>query len=93
MSHEPIPPKVTSPAMPAPDDVTRLPLERLTDIIRARQLGSKLAESLGFGARERTHIATAISQVTRSLLQHTGATGRCERTSSNRTLGAGLSSK
>lgn len=45
------------------------------DVIRARQAASKVAVQLGFGAVDRTRIATAVSEIARNVLQHSGAAG------------------
>mgnify|MGYP000852580060 CR=1 FL=1 len=45
------------------------------DVIRARQAGRDLAVSLGFGKVDQIRIATAISELARNILQHSGTTG------------------
>jgi serine/threonine-protein kinase RsbT len=54
---------------------TTLPICFRSDVIRARQLGCDTAETLGFSRIDQRRIATAISEVTRNILQHSGATG------------------
>ena len=41
-----------------------------TDIITARQEGRRLAQELGFGLADQTRIATAISELTRNVVQY-----------------------
>lgn len=52
-----------------------LSIQAWTDVIRARQLGADLASSLGFGTVDQTRIATAISEITRNVIEHSGTTG------------------
>lgn len=40
------------------------------DIVGARELGRRVAESLGFSATDATLIATAISEVARNIVEH-----------------------
>jgi serine/threonine-protein kinase RsbT len=46
-----------------------------SDVIRARQFGCDTAQTLGFGLVDQRRLATAISEVTRNILQHSGAFG------------------
>lgn len=46
------------------------------DIIAARQAGRDMACNLGFGSSDQTRFATAISELTRNVIQHAG-TGVC----------------
>ena len=41
-----------------------------TDVITARQEGRRLAQELGFGLADQTRIATAISELTRNVVQY-----------------------
>lgn len=43
-----------------------------TDIVRARQESRKLAQRLGFSSTEQTLIATALSEVSRNMVQYAG---------------------
>ncbi len=45
------------------------------DIIVARLRSAETAQSLGFGMVDRTRIATAVSEITRNVVQHSGASG------------------
>ncbi len=47
-------------------------------VVRARQAGSSLAATLGFGAVDQTKIATAISEIARNVLQHSGTVGHAK---------------
>ena len=46
-----------------------------SDVIRARQFGCDTAQTLGFGLVEQRRITTAISEMTRNILQHSGGPG------------------
>jgi len=48
---------------------------RRSDVIRARQFGCDTAQTLGFGLADQRRITTAISEMTRNILQHSGASG------------------
>jgi serine/threonine-protein kinase RsbT len=52
-----------------------LSVSRASDVVSARQLGGEFAEAMGFGPAERLRITTAISEITRNVLRHSGATG------------------
>lgn len=47
-----------------------------TDIVAARQEGREMARALGFGVADQTRLATAISELTRNVIQHAGQ-GAC----------------
>lgn len=53
----------------------RLPIERSDDVVRARQAGRDLAARMGYGSVDQVRIATAISELTRNILQHSGTVG------------------
>lgn len=46
------------------------------DIVVARHRGRELARDLGFSTLEQTRLATAISELTRNVIQHAGS-GEC----------------
>ena len=46
------------------------------DILLSRSEGRRLAREAGFGLAEQTRLATAISEITRNVIQHAG-TGKC----------------
>ena len=48
----------------------QLDIRQETDIITARQEGRRLAQELGFGLADQTRIATAISELTRNVVQY-----------------------
>lgn len=50
----------------------RVPISSGSDIVSARQAGRALARQLGFDALEVTLISTAISEVSRNILEHAG---------------------
>ena len=49
-----------------------IPIQSDADIVSARQEGRRLAEDLGFTGSDLTVIATAISELTRNILQYAG---------------------
>lgn len=51
----------------------RLAIDAETDIVVARQVGREMASRLGFSLGELTLIATAVSEITRNIVQHAGA--------------------
>jgi serine/threonine-protein kinase RsbT len=52
-----------------------IPIRTSADVLRARQACRDVAGGLGFEAVDQTRLATAISEITRNVLQHSGATG------------------
>jgi len=50
----------------------QLDVRRETDVIITRQEGRRLAQELGFGLADQTRIATAISELTRNVIQYAG---------------------
>jgi serine/threonine-protein kinase RsbT len=51
-----------------PVNESRIPIERESDIVVARQAGRKLAADNGFSTADQTLIATAISEVARNIV-------------------------
>jgi len=49
---------------------TRIPIQRSEDIVTARELARAMARSAGFNGSDLTLIATAISEVTRNIVEH-----------------------
>lgn len=59
-----------------------IPSKRVTvtdplDIVRARGAARLLAKDIGFGIADQTRLATAVSELTRNVVQYAGA-GSCE---------------
>lgn len=50
----------------------RVPITTAQDVVAARQAGRALAKELGFDAQAVTLISTAISEVSRNILEHAG---------------------
>ncbi len=48
----------------------QLDIRQERDIVTARQEGRRLAQELGFGLADQTRIATAISELTRNVIQY-----------------------
>lgn len=49
-----------------------VPLKQTDDIILARQAGREMARDLGFGTADQTRLATAISELTRNVIEYAG---------------------
>ncbi|MFQ6678731.1 MAG: ATP-binding protein [Fidelibacterota bacterium] len=54
----------------------KIEIKTSSDIILARQSSRDLANKLGFGSADQTRLATAISELTRNVVQYAGV-GRC----------------
>ncbi len=52
------------------NDETRIPIQRSEDIVTARELARGMARTAGFNGSDLTLIATAISEVTRNIVEH-----------------------
>lgn len=50
----------------------KVPIERESDIVSARQRGRELAASIGFSTTEQTLLATAISELARNIVRYAG---------------------
>lgn len=59
-------------------ELARLPIGKMQDVLLARFLGREIATRLGFGPDFLTRCATAISEITRNVVQHAGATGEIQ---------------
>lgn len=55
----------------------RITLAVAADVIRARAHARQLAGQIGFGAADQTRLATAVSEMSRNVLQYAGE-GACE---------------
>ncbi|HEY9841961.1 MAG: anti-sigma regulatory factor [Candidatus Sericytochromatia bacterium] len=49
-----------------------IPIRSQNDVLIARQTGRELARSLGFRLADQTRLATAISELTRNVIQYAG---------------------
>lgn len=58
--------------MPEPSASERIPVRAATDIVTARRAARALCERLGFGNADQTRLATAVSELTRNLIQYAG---------------------
>jgi len=54
----------------------RVEINREEDVVAARQVGRDTARPLGLGSADQTRLATAISELTRNVVQYAGA-GAC----------------
>ena len=56
-------------------ELARLPVSRIQDVLLARLVGREEALRLGFSPLTLTQIATAVSEITRNVVQHAGGPG------------------
>jgi anti-sigma regulatory factor (Ser/Thr protein kinase) len=56
-------------------ELAKLPVARLQDVLLARVVVREEAARLGFASQALTQIATAVSEITRNVVQHSGASG------------------
>ena len=56
---------------------SRIPIESSVDVVLARREGRAMAKGLGFGSADQTRLATAISELTRNVVQYAGS-GHCQ---------------
>jgi len=54
------------------ENEARIVLKDETDIVAARGAGREMARRLGFGSADQTRLATAISELTRNVIQYAG---------------------
>jgi serine/threonine-protein kinase RsbT len=55
--------------------LARLPIAKMQDVLLARFVGRDEATKMGFSPAILTRISTAISEITRNVVQHAGSTG------------------
>jgi serine/threonine-protein kinase RsbT len=70
--------------------IKTLPILKTQDVILARQAGREIANAMGFSSVDGTRIATAISEITRNVVQHAGASGEIRFYAVDETAGKGL---
>ena len=65
-------------ATSAQDDIelAKLPVVRIQDVLLSRMVVREEAARLGFSPQALTQIATAVSEITRNVVQHTGGAGQ-----------------
>ena len=56
-------------------ELAKLPVARFQDVLLARLVVREAALRLGFPAQARIQIATAVSEITRNVVQHSGGSG------------------
>lgn len=56
-------------------ELARLGLVKMQDVLIARFVGREEATKMGFNHQNLTRIATAVSEITRNVIQHAGASG------------------
>jgi serine/threonine-protein kinase RsbT len=56
-------------------ELAKLPVARLQDVLLARLVVREEAARLGFAAHALTQIATAVSEIARNVVQHSGCSG------------------
>jgi serine/threonine-protein kinase RsbT len=57
-------------------EMVKLPVTRVQDVLVARMVAREESIRLGFAARAVTQIASAVSEITRNVVQHAGAPGQ-----------------
>lgn len=60
-----------------PDNGVLIPIIDSTDVLKARQTARQLAAHLKLGSADQTRLATAVSELTRNILQYAGQ-GQCK---------------
>ena len=58
------------------EELAKLPLVRLQDVLLARLVARDEASRMGFTAQAITQIATVVSEITRNVVQHSGGAGQ-----------------
>lgn len=66
---------MTTPTTQKVKELAKLPVARLQDVLLARLVAREEAARLGFPAQALTQIATAVSEITRNVVQHSGGSG------------------
>ncbi len=56
-------------------ELVRLPVAKMQDVLLARFIGREEAAKIGFSVLVLTRISTAISEITRNVVQHAGQPG------------------
>ena len=56
-------------------ELARLPIAKMKDVLRARFVGRDEGTKMGFSPVVLTRLATAISEITRNVVQHAGCAG------------------
>lgn len=62
--------------MPGPSTTERIRVRDPNDIVTARRAARELCARLGFGNADQTRLATAVSELTRNVIQYAGE-GQC----------------
>lgn len=57
-------------------ELAKLPVSGIQDVLVARLVTRQEAVRLGFPAQALTQIATAVSEITRNVVQHSGSSGQ-----------------
>jgi serine/threonine-protein kinase RsbT len=58
------------------EELARLPIVKIQDVLLARLVARDEASRMGFTAQAITRIATAVSEIARNVVQHSGGTGQ-----------------
>ncbi len=66
------------PTTTTPDEIelARLPIARIQDVLLSRMVVREEGTRLGFAPQALTQIATAVSEITRNVVQHAGGVGQ-----------------
>src|ERR1051325_3576335 len=57
-------------------ELARLPVARIQDVLLSRMVAREEGTRLGFAPQALTQIATAVSEITRNVVQHAGGAGQ-----------------
>jgi len=60
------------------EELARLPIAKMQDVLLARFIGREVATKMGFSPTILTRLATAISEITRNVVQHAGCSGEIQ---------------
>jgi len=59
-------------------ELARLPIAKMQDVLLARFVGREEANKMDFSPAVLTRLATAISEITRNVVQHAGSAGEIQ---------------
>ena len=60
------------------EELARLPIAKMQDVLLARFVGRDVATKMGFSPAVLTRLATAVSEITRNVVQHSGCSGEIQ---------------
>jgi serine/threonine-protein kinase RsbT len=60
------------------EELARLPIAKMQDVLLARFVGRDVATKMGFSPAVLTRLATAVSEIARNVVQHSGGSGEIQ---------------